>query len=141
MTATLFPDEAVRKEMAAAFMALQAKLEAVSKQMEPLRTVERDLQGEIEALFEKHGVAFAGHCEFCDRLLFAGERGHYDREGAILCEPCAPTYGDWQQQLDGEKLPFDDPDDEADGRAAIAAHLAAGGSLDDKMLDELPEAL
>lgn len=74
-------------------------------------------------------------CEGCGELLWQGDRYGYDSRNHIyMCEPCSPSY---QDMLD-EPQNFYDADDEdmtpEKVREIVDAHLAAGGSLTDKMV-------
>lgn len=76
-----------------------------------------------------------GRCEGCMDPIWEGERYAYDRNNGIhLCEECAPSYAD----MLAEPQHFYDGDEETmtpeKARAICDAHLAAGGSLDDKMV-------
>jgi hypothetical protein len=88
-----------------------------------------------EAIGDKDIV---GSCEFCERLLLDGDKGHRGTDGVIVCEACAPTYGCLKKQREEMVAESDDPeDDNALCLASIEAHIAAGGSLDDKVVHEL----
>jgi hypothetical protein len=75
-----------------------------------------------------------GRCEGCENAIRRGERHSYDRmNGISLCEGCTPTYGDMLNMPES----FYSADDEyhtiESAKAVVDAHLAAGGSLDDKV--------
>lgn len=85
-------------------------------------------------LLERHGVEVAGACESCGKLLFVGELGHDEPEvGIVLCPAHAPTYAVWKQQTDQGPEAYHEPEDFEAAKAAVAGHIAAGGSLDDKI--------
>ncbi|MFA7256953.1 MAG: hypothetical protein WC047_05205 [Kiritimatiellales bacterium] len=75
------------------------------------------------------------HCE-CGEPIFEGEPYHNGRDVA-LCASCAPSYGDmlasprnflaWGDEEDCEMT-------KEQAQAIVDAHIAAGGSLDDKMV-------
>lgn len=76
-----------------------------------------------------------GRCEGCDMPIWEGERYAYGSEdGIYLCEQCAPSWAD----MLANPAYFVDADGEfhtaETAKAAVDAHLAAGGSLDDKMV-------
>lgn len=76
-----------------------------------------------------------GRCEGCDEPIWEGERYAYGSEDCIyLCEQCAPSWGD----MLANPSHFVDDDGEyhtaETAKAAVDAHVAGGGSLDDKMV-------
>lgn len=75
------------------------------------------------------------HCEGCGKVIKAGDKYTTTLDGCYLCEEDAPSYQDavdqWNDRDDGT---YDDEEKEAaEGcREALAAHVAVGGSPDDK---------
>ncbi|UXS01128.1 hypothetical protein [Agrobacterium tumefaciens] len=93
---------------------------------------------EAQTAFQKvvdecvNGDAFL--CTACDTPIFPGDQFH---AGATpLCYECAPTF---QSMLNEPELFVDlineKPSSPEDLRAAFDAHIAAGGSPDDKMVE------
>lgn len=75
----------------------------------------------------------AAQCEGCSDGIIHGEMGTTTSDGCSLCAICAPTWADCKSQWDE----FPDQGDEGDYerlQAEYAAHIAAGGSPDDKPL-------
>ncbi|WP_026784174.1 hypothetical protein [Pleomorphomonas koreensis] len=78
------------------------------------------------------------HCLFCDKQIKPGDlchRGGGSSAGEISCKACAPTWADirepgfWCDHETGEPVPPEKVE------ADIAAHLAAGGKLTDKIAE------
>lgn len=74
-------------------------------------------------------------CEFCREPIFEGDAYHHGDDGS-LCETCAPSYGDMLESPE-HFCDFDDNGDDIPmtkeaARQIVDAHLAAGGSLEDK---------
>ncbi len=99
-------------------------------------TTERyDAACERLELIEADCPELIGRCEGCTDPIWKGERYSYDSEGGVtLCEECAPSYAD----MLAEPQFFYDGEGETmtpeQAKAICDAHLAAGGSLDDKMV-------
>lgn len=75
-----------------------------------------------------------GICVACAQPIFKGEPYHVGADES-QCAECAPTYGQMLAEPEafvifatGEPMTADE------ARANVAEHLAAGGSLDDKMV-------
>lgn len=72
------------------------------------------------------------HCEGCSRPIFDGENYHAGHD-VDLCPDCAPSFADLLAQPES----FADAEGEALTSAAAKeiydAHIAAGGSADDKI--------
>lgn len=135
-------DRAAIEVMLKGFDSAQA---AVEEQMKPLLRVIDIIAEGRETLLEHYGVQTAGRCEHmgCGRLLFVGERGgriRGDDSEVLYCAEHAPTYADFKEFWD-RIVATDDTDDEREARRhcsdLIAAHLADGGSLEDKRLEVL----
>lgn len=119
------------KEAKAAVEAIEAERAAL---LEPIR--ERyDAACERLEMIEDDCPELVGRCEGCMDPIWEGERYAYDNENGVhICEECAPSWGDMlanpEQFHDDECEPFT-PER---AKAAVDAHLAAGGSLTDKMV-------
>lgn len=92
--------------------------------------------GHLE-LVEEDCPERVGRCEGCDEPIWEGDRYAYGSEdGIYLCEECAPSWEDMLENPDH----FYDGDGEyltaETAKAAVDAHLAAGGKLTDKMVSE-----
>lgn len=118
------------------------ELEALEKEMDaatavailPFKERYDALEARIEEI-EEAGGEFIGRCEGCLEPIWQGERYAYDSENSVhMCQRCAPSYQDMLDRpedfynADGETLTPDA------AKAAVDAHLASGGSLDDKMV-------
>lgn len=112
--------------------AAQAKIAEARK---PFDAATSAIEGVKEALLERHEAEIAGRCETCDRLLFYGDRGHRCDDGPIVCEEHAPTWADIKEEWTCAVDP--DPDDLREALADVEAHVAGGGSLEDKVIHEL----
>jgi len=116
----------------------KAAVDAIEKEREALLapTKERyDAALEQLDLIEESLPEHLGRCEGCDEPIWEGDRYAYGNEDCIyLCENCAPSWGDMlvnpDQFVDAEGE-YHTPET---AKAAVDAHLAAGGSLDDKMV-------
>lgn len=117
--------------------AAKAEVEAIEKEREALLapTNERyDAARDRLELIEEECGEFLGHCEGCLAPIFEGDRYSYDRMGGTtLCDDCSPTWHDLLRDPES----FYDSDDvyytAETAKTAADAHLAAGGSLDDKI--------
>lgn len=112
--------EAIEKERAALIAPTEGRYDAA---LERLETIEEDCP------------ELVGRCEECLDPIWEGERYASDSEnGIVLCEECAPSWSDMLANPDH----FYDAEGEyhtaESAKAACDAHLAAGGSLDDKMV-------
>lgn len=122
----------------AEWKAAKAEVEAIEKEREALLapTKERyDAARDRLELIEEELPEFVGRCEGCTEPIWEGERYAYDSEGGVfMCEECAPSWGDMLKNPEH----FYDAEGEyhtaETARAAVDAYLAAGGSLDDKMV-------
>lgn len=117
---------------------LKAELAELDKAEDAIRTARKPFDDAIMAvetvrsnLLEKHDVEIAGSCEACSRLLFIGDMG-YRYEDCTVCEACAPSYADAEENWskNDDKC---DAEDKAAFLSTLAAHLAAGGSRSDKL--------
>lgn len=78
-------------------------------------------------------------CEGCGKTIAPGDKAHRGSE-VWLCEACAPDYGDLQQNPGSFMNPEGEPLTQAEADEQVAAHLAAGGNLDDKLVVTFEEA-
>lgn len=75
-----------------------------------------------------------GRCEGCEKPIRQGDRYSHDRANSIdLCFECTPTYGDMLDTPESFYGADDEHHTAASAKAVVDAHLAAGGSLDDKV--------
>lgn len=93
-----------------------------------------------DGLLERYNVDIVGNCEGCGCIILAGDEGHRTAEDVLLCKEHSPTWADVEEQYENMR-PDDafgiDPEDIVFGKEAAAAHIADGGSLDDKHVWEL----
>jgi hypothetical protein len=77
---------------------------------------------------------FIGHCE-CGEPIFEGDRYHRGSD-VYLCEPCAPAYADMLAHPESFAGSDDDgqPMTADEAKAIVDAHVAGGGSVEDKMV-------
>lgn len=122
----------------AEWMAAKAEVEAIEKERDALlaTTKERyDAACDRLELIEEDCPELVGRCEGCMKPIWHGERYHSDPEnGIVLDEECAPS---WADMLANPEHFRDDEGDNMTPEVAktlVDAHLAAGGSLDDKMV-------
>lgn len=103
------------------------------KLVEPTEVRYRDARAKLDDIEEELGEPVA-HCEGCSTPIFEGERYHAGSDVA-LCVECAPSYADLQASP-ASFLHFDtgEPTTQDEAAAQVNAHLAAGGSLTDKMV-------
>lgn len=109
-----------------------------------LDAIERERAGLLAPTFERFKAATAALEEIEDELgeprlcecgepVFEDEPCHYGGD-VLLCVQCAPTYADMLQTPGaflGSDMESMTPEQ---AQAAVDAHLAAGGSLTDKMV-------
>ena len=125
-------------ELRTRYKELKARADESYKAAEPQRaalyeaeTPHRLLSEKIDDLLDGAEVDF---CESCLEPIFDGDKWNSGFDGRV-CEACAPSY---RNILDGPEhfLTFNDEQMTADkARSICDAHVAAGGSLDDKMVD------
>lgn len=119
-----------------AWKAAKAELDIIEAErdrlIEPIKE-KLDAARERLALIEEETGVHIFWCEGCSEPIFLGEPYHSGSD-VCLCAACSPSYGD----LTAHPEMFQNPDCEpmtADEAKALAnAHVAAGGSLDDKMV-------
>ena len=130
------PDRAEIESRLAEFAQLREAVATATKPisalLDPLHRLSDLLESLQDELLERYSTSYVGKCEFCNKILLAGDRGHSCEEG-YLCEECAPTWGELKQQY-SEAGEFCDDEDREDALRAIQAHVDTGGSLDDKRL-------
>jgi len=73
------------------------------------------------------------HCEGCMEPIFEGEAYHAG-EDVGLCANCAPSYADMIASHENFRGENDEPMTVEEAKAVADAHVAAGGSIDDKMV-------
>lgn len=94
-----------------------------------------DLEASLKAAGYQPAAADAFLCESCNVEIKEGDKYTVTMDGCYLCEAHAPTYQDcagfWNDHVpEGE----DEEEAARDSRDALAAHVAAGGSPNDKPL-------
>lgn len=78
-----------------------------------------------------------GFCEGCSEPLFDGDKHHLGADFDYFCEPCAPSYGDMLSSCVHFRGGDDDqPMTQDEAKVIVDAHLADGGSLDDKLVQQ-----
>ncbi len=82
-----------------------------------------------------HAVCL-GECEGCYAQLIAGDPGFHYEESSV-CAECAPTFREVKLQAEHEPDTWSDEESLLRAKAHIEKHIAAGGSLDDKMTTPL----
>lgn len=145
--------EEQREKLGEELGAIGLAMIGIDAAMAPFTHALRALGDQRSRILERYGVQEPlGACESCGRILIEGDDGHRTADDVLLCADDAPTYGDLKKQL---TEPVGDPDhpelgtppdldaeDEAgiaprERLAAIDAHIAGGGSLDDKIIHPL----
>jgi hypothetical protein len=123
--------ESATRETRAAYDAEMTRLLAPTKeQYDALKERIGEIEGEI-------GEPFT-FCEGGEAPIWDGDKYHAGSDVA-LCEECAPSYGDILASPShflkfGEGDEDDRPMNADEAKAIVDAHLAAGGSLADKMV-------
>ena len=109
---------------------------AIDAAMAPFRTAQSAITEARETFLEQHGAEVRGSCEGCSAILLVGDTGHVCVDDELLCESCAPTYGDISKQMNEapDSIALADRDAALE---AVDAHLDAGGSLLDKAVGPL----
>lgn len=74
-------------------------------------------------------------CEGCDKIINEGDPCFRCDDGPCLCADCSPTYADAEiaWRADPSSLFGEDKERREAFEESMAAHLAAGGSKDDKL--------
>lgn len=129
--------EKERERLSEMLNALQDAHETIEAALAPFRKAESLIAEARELLLDQHDAELAGRCDACARPLFVGDQGHRIEDVGVFCAEHAPSWAEVEQYWQ-EAPP--DPDDEEyterrrHFRASLEAHLAAGGSRDDKIL-------
>jgi hypothetical protein len=89
-----------------------------------------------EELLAKHNTYHVGNCETCGRLLLDGDMGYSFDDGPIFCAEHAPQWRDVKAMIADPDF-WEEQEDRDRAQAALDAHMAAGGSMDDKVTYEL----
>lgn len=116
--------------------AARAELDAITDEREALLAPTKERYNaalEKIDLIEAEVGEYIGCCEGCSHHLFAGDRYH-SGDDVYLCESCAPSYADMVEHPDNFRGTDDEPMTAEEADATAQAHLAAGGSLDDKLV-------
>lgn len=77
--------------------------------------------------------AHMGWCEGCGRPLFERDRYHVGAD-VCLCEECCPSYADMLASPQLFRDAEDEPLSAEAARAIVDVYIAAGGSIEDKVL-------
>lgn len=115
--------------------AIEAERDALMKQaLEPTRERWEAAQAELDRI-EDESPERVGACEGCLEQIWEGEPYSYDNVNSLyFCERCSPSYAD----MLAEPHTFHDADGEPltpeQAKAIVDKHVAAGGSLNDKMV-------
>lgn len=112
--------EAIEAERRALLAPTEARYLAAEARLE-------DIEGDLPE--------FIGRCEGCTEPVWEGDLHSYDSEnGLVFCEECSPTWRDMQNEpenfYNGDGIYYT----AETVKPVIEAHLAKGGSLDDKMV-------
>jgi len=114
--------------------ALDRANRAIEVALKPFHDAERALDEARGLLLEPFG-GDCWKCAGCDKLLFPLELGfrRWGEDPFVCCVECTPTYGDLQDEIDHQTVDPEDEEEVADVRECIRSHVAAGGSLSDKL--------
>lgn len=74
-------------------------------------------------------------CDGCGKTLKQGDQYFPCDDGPYLCAECCPTFADAELHWQEDENDLDETDSERKRvfMESLAAHLAAGGSKDDKL--------
>lgn len=112
--------EAIEAERAALLAPTQERYDAACDRLE---------------LIEEECPERVGVCEGCSEPIWRGDRYSSDPDsGVCLCEECAPSWGDMIDSPDYFRDDDGEPMTPEKAKALCDAHVAAGGSLTDKMV-------
>lgn len=124
-----------RKSLRELLDVLEKAQAAIDVAMKPFRDAQHAVDDARETILEHFDAEVFGSCELCSELILADDKYQPTGDAGPLCESCAATWGDALKQA--EKSTDDDYDFPGDRQSVIDgahAHVAAGGSLDDKPL-------
>lgn len=131
-------DEKTRASLKAQLSALNKAENAVRIARRPFDKAIDEIDTAREEILGAHEAEIAGECIGCTELLLVGEQGHRCRDGELLCEACAFTWADVKAQWDmGEDSDAESAEARARFFSLFKAHIAGGGSPDDKILHAL----
>lgn len=123
-----------REKLEEELKGLDAAEAAIRAAMKPFDDALRAVETLRENLLERHDADRVGTCETCGKTLFEGDLGYSYSDGEVkLCAEHAPTYGDWKRTTEDEPEAYESAGHLAEAKEQIHDHLAAGGSLDDKV--------
>jgi hypothetical protein len=128
-------DKLRRDRLRAALNALKALTETCPEDqgMEPMTSGIESAREELVEAFGDNGIRdITDVCEGCLDAIIVGEKYVPAGDGVVLCAECAPTWGEAKAQWDE----FPDAGEDGDGTAfqkMYQAHIAGGGSADDKI--------
>jgi hypothetical protein len=111
-----------------AYQAAEPERQALKEAERP----HRELEEQITAFLEEHDKEVIDHCEGCCEPIFEGERCTGGENN--LCEACAPTWRDMLLSPENFSTFHGNPCTYAEAKRICDDHVAAGGSLDDKMV-------
>lgn len=117
------------------WQALDDELAAIDSQMDDLDQRRVACLKRLQEI-EDHCPEFVGYCEFCITEIWAGDMCHNGRY--LLCEECTPTFSQMlarPKDFEHECMPVT----LEKAQELCSAHLAAGGSIDDKMEMEVAQ--
>lgn len=119
--------------------AAKAEVEAIENERAALLAPTKEryeiAQQRLSDIEDEFGGAHLGDCLLCAEPIFEGEPYHSGADGDPCCQACSPT---WRDMLTGAEnfrdTETDEPLTPEQAKVRVDAHLAAGGSLDDKMV-------
>lgn len=134
----ILTDEA-RAALRAQLDALEEAEKAIDAARKPFDVALNGIQAVREVLLDPFEGEYRT-CEGCGALILGGEQ-HFRYGGdddLVFCPDCTPTYANWKEsaELIVAEVANRDAEEVAEARgglAEIAAHIAAGGSLSDKL--------
>lgn len=123
-----------RDDWKAANLALAAIDAERAALLAPTEERRRAARARLYAIEEEIGD-YLGSCENCEEPIFEGEPYH-NATDVLFCKRCTPTYAD---MLDNPESYWIDKDEDLHhtpetAKAAVDAHIAAGGSITDKLV-------
>lgn len=122
------------KAAKAALDAIEAERDAL---IDPIKMRFKDRIDAAETaleLIEAHTGEYFSTCEGCLEPIFDGDKSHAGSDSR-MCEECAPAWADMLSSPEHfEDTETGDPMTPDQAKALCDAHVAAGGSLNDKMV-------